>query len=262
MDSSDGVHIEYHVYGKGDPAVVLIHGWACDTNYWHAQIADLAAKYTTVTVDLAGHGASGSNRTDWSMENFGEDVAAVVRELHNTRVVLVGHSMGAPVALEATRRIGDRVIGIIAVDSLKTIGQPRLTEAQIRKRLEPFRQDFIGQTRKFVTEVLFAPDSDPVLARKVAQDMSLEPPEIGIVAMESLWRMDYGEVLPDIHVPVVAINSSLGPPVDEALIRKFLPDFRAIRVEHSDHFLMMETPERFNPILLREIAALAEGATK
>ncbi len=89
--------------------MVLIHGWSCDGNYWKEQIAPLKAKYTTVTVDLAGHGASGANRTDWSMGNFGEDVAAVVRQIHNQKVVLVGHSMGAPVALEAARRIGDRV---------------------------------------------------------------------------------------------------------------------------------------------------------
>jgi len=100
--SADQVHIEYHVYGKGEPAVILIHGWACDGNYWTAQIADLKAKYTTVTVDLAGHGASTSNRTDWSIGNFGEDVAAVARQLQNSKIVLVGHSMGAPVALEAT----------------------------------------------------------------------------------------------------------------------------------------------------------------
>src|SRR5690349_8124979 len=58
VTSADGVHIEYHVYGDGDPAVVLIHGWSCDGNYWKEQIAPLKAKYTTVVVDLAGHGAS------------------------------------------------------------------------------------------------------------------------------------------------------------------------------------------------------------
>ena len=131
VTSADGVHIEYHVYGDGEPAVVLIHGWSCDGNYWKEQIAPLKAKYTTVTVDLAGHGASGANRTDWSMGNFGEDVAAVVRQIRNRKVVLVGHSMGAPVALEAARRIGDRVVGIIAVDSFKTIGQPPMPDLQV-----------------------------------------------------------------------------------------------------------------------------------
>lgn len=253
--STDGVHIEYHVYGHGDPAVILVHGWACDANYWKAQLDELKSRYTTVTVDLAGHGASGSNRTDWSMANFGDDVAAVARQLQNPKIVLVGHSMGAVVVLEAARRIGDRVVGIAAVDALKTIGQPPMPEAELERRLKPFRDDFIGHMREFVAGTFFAPHADPVFVRKVAYDMSLEPEQIAISTMEALWRMDFTEVLPDIHVPVVAITSDRTP-VDEARIRKSLPGFRAISLEHTGHFLMMEAPERFNPILVREIDAM------
>ncbi len=257
VTSADGVHIEYHVYGSGEPAVVLVHGWSCDSNYWKQQIDALKAKYTTVTVDLAGHGASGANRVDWSMGNFGEDVAAVVRQLQNHQVVLVGHSMGAPVALEAARRIGDRVVGIVAVDSLKTIGQPVMPEAQIEKALKPFRDDFIGHTREFVTSSFFTPDADPKLVQKVAYDMSLSLPAVVVPAMQSLLRMDYAALLPEIHVPVVAINSSLGQPADEARIRKTLPVFKAITLEKTGHFLMMEAADRFNPILLQEIDGMA-----
>ena len=255
--SADGVHIEYHVYGKGDPAVILIHCWSCDGNYWSAQLADLKARYTTVTVDLAGHGASGNNRTDWSMGNFGEDVAAVARQLQNGKIILVGNSMGGPVALEATRRIGDRVAGIIVVDSLKTIGQPLPTDAQVKAWVQPFRDNFIGHTREFVTGTLFQKDADPKFVQKVAYDMALEPQAVAVPAMESLLRMDFTQVLPDVHVPIVAINSSLPPPVDEARVRKSFPNFKAITIDKTDHFLMMDAPERFNPVLLQEIAALA-----
>jgi pimeloyl-ACP methyl ester carboxylesterase len=257
VTSVDGVHIEYHVYGRGEPAVVLIHGWSCDSNYWKEQLAALKEKYTTVTVDLAGHGASGSNRTDWSMGNFGEDVAAVVRQLKNQKVVLVGHSMGAPVALEASRRIGDRVTGIVAVDSLKTIGQPVMPEVQLERTLKPFRENFIGHTREFVTGSLFTADADPQFVNKVAYDMSLSPPAVAVPAMQALLRMDYTTLLPEVHVPVVAINSSLGQPVDEARIKKALPSFKAVTLENTGHFLMMEAPDRFNPVLLQEIEAIA-----
>lgn len=256
VTSADGVHIEYHVYGTGDLAVVLIHGWSCDGNYWQQQIAPLKAKYTTVTVDLGGHGASGANRTDWSMGNFGEDVAAVVRQIHNKKVVLVGHSMGAPVALEAARRIGDRVVGIIAVDSLKTIGQPPMPDAQIQKMLKPFRDDFIGHTREFVTTGFFTAESDPKFIQKVAYDMSLEQPQVAIGAMQSLLKMDIDGILPEIKAPIEAINSDLSP-TDEARIKKTLPGFKLITMPKTGHFLMMEAADRFNPILIQEVDALA-----
>src|SRR5689334_5305170 len=63
-NSADGVHIEYRIYGKGEPAVVLVHGWSCNENYWNEQVNPLKTRYTVVLIDLAGHGASGKNRTD------------------------------------------------------------------------------------------------------------------------------------------------------------------------------------------------------
>jgi pimeloyl-ACP methyl ester carboxylesterase len=261
VSSGDGVHIEYRMYGSGDPAVVLVHGWSCDANYWNAQLDDLKAKYSVVLVDLAGHGASEKNRTDWSMANYGEDVAAVVRQLPNRQVVLVGHSMGGTVALEATRRIGDRVIGIIAVDSLKSVGQPPLPARQVDLRVAPFKADFIGETRKFVAASLFPKGADPQFVNKVAYDMSLEPPEVGVASMRALLMTDLAPIVADIHIPVLAINSDLAP-TDEARIRKSLPDFKAEVVPHSSHFLMMDDAKRFNPILLKDIDALVQKARR
>ena len=255
----DGVHIDYRVWGHGEPAVVLIHGWSCDENYWSAQVEALKAKYTVVGINLAGHGASERNRSDWSMGNYGEDVATVVRQLQNRQIVLVGHSMGADVALEATRRIGDRVIGIIAVDSLKSIGLPPMKPQEIERQLAPFRDHFIEATRDYVTRTMFAKGADPAFVQKVAYDMSLEPPQVAVPSLQSLLAMDFTTLLPDIHVPVYAINSDLSP-TDETRIRKSLPKFKADVLDHTGHFLMMEVPQRFNPVLIKDIDALVQQA--
>jgi pimeloyl-ACP methyl ester carboxylesterase len=255
----DGVHIEYRVSGHGDPAIVLIHGWATDANYWNAQIKPLQEKYTVAAVDLAGHGASSANRKEWTLESYGEDVATVVRQLQNRQVILVGHSMGATVALEAAPRIGERVIGIIAVDALKSVGLPPVPQAEIDKRVAPFRTDFIGSVRKYVTEELFEKGADPVLVQKVAYDMSLEPPEVAVPSLQALLSLDFGNLLPQIHVPVLAINSDLGA-TDEARIRRSIPGFKASIIPHTSHFLMMEVPGKFNPILLQDIDTLVREA--
>src|SRR5213594_4237416 len=70
--SADGVAIHYRVEGAGSPAVVLVHGWAGDASVWAGQVKDLAARYTVVTIDLAGHGASGRDRAKWTMPAFAE----------------------------------------------------------------------------------------------------------------------------------------------------------------------------------------------
>ena len=257
--SPDNVHIEYRVYGHGDPAVVLVHGWASDANYWNAQVDALKARYTVVALNLAGHGASGNNRSDWSIANYAQDVAAVARQIPNSRLVLVGHSMGAAVSLAATPLIGTRVVGVIAVEALRSVGLPALTPSQIEQRIAPFRADFVGETRKLVSVSLFTRDANPVLVQKVAYDMSLEPPAIAIASMRSLLSMDFAAVLPGVHVPVFAINSDLLP-TDAARIRKSLPDFTLDVLDHSGHFLMLEAPARFNPLLLKDLEALTARA--
>jgi sigma-B regulation protein RsbQ len=257
-DSGDGVHIEYRVYGHGDPAVILVHGWLNNANYWNAQLHELTTRYTVVTLNLAGHGASDKNRNDWSIANYGADVAAVARAIPNKSLVLVGHAMGAPIVLEAASHMGARVIGIIAVDALKTIGQPPLSKAQFEELVQPFRADFIGHMHDFVAEYLFAKDANPILVRKVADDMSRASPAIAIASLEALSRYDFGAVLPAIKVPIIAINSDLNMPTDEARIKKSAPTFSSVVVPGTGHFLMMEAPERFNPLLLHCIDTLVK----
>jgi len=254
--AADGVHVQYRVYGKGEPALIFIHGWSCDSNYWREQIPAFRQKYTVVTVDLAGHGGTDGNRSDWSIAKFGQDVATAAAAIPNQQIVLVGHSMGGPVSIEAARLLKGRVIGIIGVDTFNTVGAPAPTKAQIDAIVKPFEGDFIGHTRKLVVEHLFVPGRNTGLANKVAYDMSLSPPRVGIPTLRALFEYDFNEPLKDLSVPILAIDSDLGEPVNEARIRKLLPEFRAVVIPGTGHFLMMEDPARFNPALETEIQAL------
>jgi pimeloyl-ACP methyl ester carboxylesterase len=256
--SKDNVHLEYRVYGRGLPVVLLVHGWACNGNYWNQQLDALKGRYTAVTLNLAGHGGSENNRTDWSIANYAADVAAVARQLPpDAPLVLVGHGMGAVVALEALPLIGTRVTGVIVVDALRSVGLPPLPAREVEPRIAPFRADFIGATRALVTDSLFPKDADRLLVQKVAYDMSLARPQVAVASMQSLLSLDLAPVLAAVHVPVYAINSDLQP-TDVARIRKSLPEFTLDVVPHTGHFLMLEAPARFNPLLLADLSALAQ----
>jgi pimeloyl-ACP methyl ester carboxylesterase len=252
----DGVHVQYRVYGSGEPALVFIHGWSCDSNYWREQVPQFKRKYTLITVDLAGHGGTDGARSDWSMARFGQDVATALSAVPAPQIILIGHSMGGNVAIEAARLLKGRVIGIIGVDTFKSIGAPLPSKAQVDAIIKPFEADFIGTTRDMVSNYFFAKNGDPQLKEKIAYDMSLSPPRVGIPAMRAILEYDFTEPLKDVSVPIVAINSDLGEPVNEVRIRKLLPKFRQVTLAGDGHFLMMEDPTRFNPALEAEIQAL------
>ncbi len=259
-ESTSGLHIQYRVYGSGEPLIVLIHGWSCDSNYWAAQVAELRKTYTVATVDLAGHGGSGANRTDWSMANFGDDVARVVNAMpQHPQVILVGHSMGGPVAIEAALRLKGRVAGIIGVDTLRDVGLPKPTAARSAASLVPFEQDFIGTTRAFVTNNFFTPKSDPVLVRRIADDMSSAPPEIGIAALKGLNAWNGVQPFAEAGAPIVLINSAQ-PPTDAERLAKLAPGLKLVTMDGVGHFLMMEDSPRFNALLEQQIQALVPRA--
>src|SRR4029079_12153946 len=76
--ADDGLKIVGEVRGKGDTALVFLHGWCGDHEYWKHQVGEFAGDYRIVALDLAGHGESGKDRKEWKVEGLADDVAAVV----------------------------------------------------------------------------------------------------------------------------------------------------------------------------------------
>ena len=254
--SADEVPIHYEVHGTGEPTLVFVHGWACDRSYWDAQVQYFSEQFRVVSIDLAGHGESGLNREEWTMAAFGEDVAAVVDGLGLENAVLVGHSMGAAVIVEATRRVPDRVIGLVAVDDFNDLDY-RMTPDQVETFLARFSEDFVGSTKRLVTAAMFLPESDSVLVTRTVEDMALASPDMGIEAIRSriIWfEQSSDEALREIRVPIVAINSDQNPTNIEAADRYGI---EVITMSGVGHFVMMEDPETFNRLLGEIVEAYA-----
>jgi pimeloyl-ACP methyl ester carboxylesterase len=190
------------------------------------------------------------------MEAFGHDIAAVVNELGLSQVVLIGHSMGGPVVVEAALELGRRVIGIVGVDTFKDYGTT-YSEEQIESIFEPFRANFVGTTKVWVRENGFLPTSDPELVEWVAEDMASGPPAVALEAGAEMWRWlgrQSRTALGDLQVPGVLINSDLGN-TDVAAIREYTSvPFDAVLMSGVGHFVMMEDPETFNAFLSEAIA--------
>lgn len=206
----DGTPIRYEVAGTGETTLLFIHGWSCDRTYWKAQIPHFAKSYRTVALDLAGHGASPMGRAFYSIEAFGEDVAAVVRRLDLYNVILVGHSMGGPVAAEAAVRLPNRVIGVVGVDTFET-GEPLPQGAQRAAFIQAFKDDFPG-TVKGMIPTMFSPESDPRLVDRITGDMASAPKEVGISAMEHFFDWHQGDAAMQSYPPRLTKRRPARPP--------------------------------------------------
>jgi pimeloyl-ACP methyl ester carboxylesterase len=247
--SSDGIPIVYETHGSGTPALFFIHGWSCDRSYWAAQIESFSRKHQVVTIDLGGHGESGLGRVEWTMASFGEDVSAVAGKLGLANMILIGHSMGGDVILEAARRLPGRVHGLVWVDTYRQL--PSYPPEELEERLAEFRMDFVSTARAFVRR-MFPPGSDPVLVEKVVSDMSSAPPEVAISAASYAWS--YGPevtaALKELAIPLAAINPEM-PPTDIESMKRYGID--VICIPGVGHFPMLEDPQTFNDCLDRAL---------
>jgi pimeloyl-ACP methyl ester carboxylesterase len=257
--SKDGVPIAFQVHGqgKGDIALVFIHGWCCDRSYWKKQIPYFAAKYQVVTIDLAGHGDSGTNRSAWTMKAFGEDVTAVVKKLGLKKVILIGHSMGGAVIAEAARLIPQQVIGLVGVDIFHNV-ELKYSPEQIKLILAPVRADFVKDTQNAVRNFMFTPNSDPQLVKKIADDMSSAPAKIGVATFEEYLKHDLLSTLKAVQAPTHCINSNRFLPTNIEAGRRHFHSFKVKLMANVGHFNMIEDPETFNHLLDETVKELIQ----
>ncbi len=244
--SFDGIPVCFESTGSAERALVFVHGWSCDRTYWRCQVDAFAHVYRVVTLDLPGHGESGDGRASWTMASFGEDVVAVVEHLGLRDAVLVGHSMGGDVVVEAALKLGDRVTGLIWVDTYHKLTVPETNE-QVQAFLDPFRQDFAHTTRSLVRR-MFPPNADTDIVEAIENHMSSAPAHIALDVLHHAFANE-GRVmraLPQLAVPIVAINPDYRPTDSESL-RGY--GVETVIASGVGHFPMLEDPDQFNRLL-------------
>ncbi len=251
--SADGTEIVYSERGSGPTALVFIHGGLADRAFWDPQLSGLSDEFRVVAIDLGGHGASGRSRAGWTISAFAEDVRAVVEALGLKRVVLIGNSMGGPVALEAARLLSGRVIGVVGVDTLQD-ATVRLDPAMFHERAEAFRKDFAGTCRALV-DSLFHPGARKELHAWAERRMCAMPPEIVADMMDGFGSYDMAASFRGAGVPIRAINGDLWPTrIDRN--REVAPDFDAVVMKDAGHYPMLERPNEFNRLLVEIVRRL------
>ena len=262
VPSKDGVTVSYEVRGCGDIALIFIHGWCSNRSFWNEQLDTLSQIYKTIAIDLPGHGDSGKNRNKWSISSFADDVESVILHQKLDYIVLIGHSMGGLVALEVAPRLKDKVIGLIAIESISNVDSVVTPDA-----MEPFyralKADFKGTLRmamprmfssqtpekmvQWVTDNSIRADS--IMAISIARDASLISEKDLLSSAKIPIRCIYGEYgdLHELHSRIET-NSKYA-------------DYKAVLIKNVGHFPFLENPKETNKYLKMYITELVNRYT-
>lgn len=239
MTLDSGLSLGITRAGTGAVPVLLVHGWSCRRNHWQALLAEPPANTSLLAVDLPGHGdSSGTDAPAWTIEAMGAVVAEVTDEMPG-RPVLVGHSMGGAVSMEAARQLDDPA-GLLLVDTF-VIPYGDLDEETARSIEAPFHEDFVAAMDNLVENNAGAAISE---AGKVALKTDMAGARID--AMLPLWhdllRWSPEPAFAEIRCPIHAINGDLIPEPAKQRCRGRVEEWL---MPGAGHFPQQEMPETF-----------------
>ena len=257
--AADGAILVGEVRGKGETALVFLHGWGGDREFWKNQAAAFAGDYRIVALDQAGHGESRTDRKDSSINSLAKDVETVVKDLGLKRVILIGHSMGGPVALAAAKRLPGTVVAVIGVDTLQN-ADAKFPKEVAEKVLASIEKDFKGTIQASFFAGLLPEKVDPELANWLAKKAERQEPKMAVALMRDIFSLDTAKLLQEAKVPVRCINSGGGYPIFTATaveVNKKYADFAAVTIDSVGHYPMLEKPDEFKRALKETLKEFA-----
>lgn len=248
VKSFDGLLLRYTAAGAGDPPLVFIHGWSCNRGQFQAQMEHFAGTHRVYALDLGGHGESGRLRGAWNLDVMARDLAAFLARMDLEGTVIVGHSMGGPVALLAAAAEPGRVQLVVGIDTLHDV------ERSISRELAeswgtPLEADLDAAAEGVVRGAFTAGATDPALVERLVRETRANDPRVLAGIVRSYPAFDAAAALAACPAPVVCVNAAAPTPTRLEVNRRHDPDFEVVLMEGVSHFPMLERPDEFNSVL-------------
>lgn len=257
---SQGVLVDYDEAGHGDTTLLFAPGWCINKDYWTNQVLYFSKRYRVVAITLPGFGASGKNGKDFSTAAYGQDLQAVITQLHLRNVVLVGHSMSGNIIVEAAAQNDKHIIGLVGIDNFKSVGDSSTPAGDSANAAfyAQARADYRGTVPQFA-HYLFAPQTDTAVKERVMQDILDADPKIAMDALEAGDQYNGVQKLAALHKQLYLINSDYTP-TDTAALRRKGVEVRLLTIHGTGHYPMIEAPTAFNAQLEAVLADIGAAA--
>ena len=241
--------------GEGSP-IVFVHGFPLSHAMWNAQIPVFAAEHRVIAPDLRGFGQSVDTDGTVSMEDFADDLAAILDFLKvREPIVLCGLSMGGYIAFHFVRKYRERLCGLVLCDTRASADVPEVVENRLR-------------IAKLVIESGTQPVADAMLPKAFAPKTYADRPEVveavrammiasdptGVAAASRGMAVRPGmtDLLPKIDLPtlvVVGADDALTPVDEMRRMAAGIPHAQFKVIPDAGHLAPLENPLVFNATL-------------
>jgi len=220
--------------------VLFIHGAGCDSSVWLQQLEGISSPFNLIAIDLIGHGNSKGTSPN-SISAYSAWLADVLRKCFQSKVILVGHSMGGAITMQLTKDHPELVKAIVLLATgLKLKVAPQF--------LEGIKNDFENMIKSLM-KYAYAKDVDPSTL-KAGIDLMLSTGKDTV--FNDFWACDNFDIEGEAHkitqnsLIMVGDQDKLTPPNLSVSIFEWLKESRLVKIHNVGHMLMVENPKRVN----------------
>jgi pimeloyl-ACP methyl ester carboxylesterase len=232
--------------GAGDPQVLFLHSFAGDCTHWSPVLEHLARRHRVVAFDFSGHGLSPAARGRTSIKRLSQDVLTVANTQNLEHFVLVGHSMGALVAVEFAASAPQRVKKLILVDPPPPPGA--LTPEVLRQLRDAVVQDPYTTIEQYWRQQPFV-NARPETQRRLLLSLHKLARNAAIELTEDSFNYD----------PVQGLRQYAGPKFAIVTLANDTPlslhhavsDIEYSVIEGTGHWIQLDRPVEFIAVLER-----------
>lgn len=244
---ANGIRQHYLHYRSAGTPLVLVPGITSPAVTWGFVAERLAREFDVYVLDVRGRGLSqsGSN-LDYGLDSMADDLSGFIAALGLSGVTVVGHSMGARIAVRAASRNPAGMARLLLVDPPVSGPSRRPYPSKLDWYVDSIRQAAHGMNAEAMRA--FCPTwSDEQLALRAEWLHTCFEPAI-VAAYEGFHTDDTHRDLPGLPVPaslMVATRGGVIEPADEAEIRLLNPGIRIERVPDAGHMIPWDNLEGF-----------------
>ncbi len=247
-----GFEMAYDDTGGNRVPLLLVHGYPLDRTLWSSQRVDLADRTRVLAPDLRGFGESGMPSGPMTMDEYADDLRALLDALSIKNAVVAGLSMGGYIAFAFYRKYAHRVRALILADTRPQPDSPEgkkgRDENVIIARTEGAGAIADRMLPKMLTPKTIA--ETPDLANAARSMMARQPVEGIVAALIAMRdRPDSTPTLAQIAVPTLVVTGAqdtLIPPKDAEAMQQAIKGARLVSIPNAAHLSNFEQPEAFS----------------
>ncbi|WP_298816196.1 alpha/beta fold hydrolase [Chloroflexus sp.] len=256
-----GAQLRYDDVGSGTP-VVLLHAFPLSAALWRAQLTTLSDRFRMIAPDLRGFGGSALTPAPQSLDDYADDVIALLDALGIGQAIFAGLSMGGYIAFALWRKAPERFSGLLLADTRATADseEARATRAA---NAELVLQEGSAALAERLLPNLVAPQVSPALLAELKAIAAANPPAAIAAALHAMAaRPDSTPLLNQIRVPVTVVvgdEDRLTPPAEARVLHEGIAGSRLVVIPGAGHLSAIERPAEFNLALTELVMRVEAG---